>query len=67
MSAQNPLLSGQAAYLKKCDFCEYVAYGRCSMRRCGSTGCGASFCLHHKAKVVRLNKEFIENSICYKC
>ena len=55
--------------MKKCEYpgCGFVAMGRCSMRRCGSYGCGISFCLHHKAKVVRLNKEFVENAICMNC
>jgi len=61
--------AGSATGLKKCDFagCNYVAYGKCDLRRCGSFGCKRAFCLHHKAKVVRLNKEFMENGICKEC
>ncbi|MFM7852188.1 MAG: hypothetical protein ACKO96_09790, partial [Flammeovirgaceae bacterium] len=63
------LISGAGISLKKCEFpgCNFIAAGRCSMRRCGSFGCGVSFCLHHKARVVRLNKEYVENAICMNC
>ena len=64
------MINANPQNLRKCDWpgCNYASFSRCDYRWCCMKGCGKSFCLDHKAHMIRIGKnQDYSTAVCKEC
>ena len=64
------IMNANTQNLRKCDFrdCYFATFSRCDFRWCCKQGCGKSFCLDHKAHMIRIGKnQDYSTAVCKTC
>ena len=64
------MINANPQNLRKCDWpgCNYASFSRCDYKWCCMKGCGKSFCLDHKAHMIRIGKnQDYSTAVCKDC